>query len=284
MTKSELLHKVTARFKGYPVYSKPLAWTGKEITHHQWIFIIGCYNSGTTLLDQILSAHSKVSGLPDEGVMLTDQLPRPEDFNWRRMWWKCEEEIDNYTFENQPNSRTIKNHWSHFYDLTKPYLVEKSISNIYRLAFFDKEFQPAYFVHIVRNGYAVAEGIQRKVNIMKNNPFFAQKKYPIEYCAMQWVKSLQKVEEKKANLSNFLEIKYEDFTANPKKVVNEIYDFVGLEHVEDDFFKRSFKVHEKENLITNMNVNSFKRLAKEDIRIINKIAGEYLEKYNYKLL
>lgn len=284
MTKLEFLHKVTARYKGYNFYSKPLAWTGKDIQNHQWIFIIGCYNSGTTLLDQILSAHNKISGLPDEGVMLTDQLPRPEDFNWRRMWWKCEEEIEEYSLKNKMSAKTIKNHWSHFYDLNKPYLVEKSISNTYRLPFFNKNFQPAFFVHIVRNGYAVAEGIRRKVKIMEKNPLYGQKEYPIEYCAVQWMKSLQKVEEEKSGLSNYLEIKYEDLTANPGKVVNQIYDFVGLEHIGDDFFKNSFKIHEKESAITNMNANSFKHLSKEDKKVINNVAGEYLKKYNYELI
>ena len=283
MTKLEFLHKITTRFKGNPIFTKLLAWTGKKVPNHQWIFIIGCYNSGTTLLDQILSAHKDISGLPDEGVMLTDKLPRPEDFNWRRMWWKCEEEMVNSTVKNETSAKTIKKHWSHFYDLNKPYLVEKSISNTCRLPFINKNFQPAFFIHIVRNGYAVAEGIRRKAEIMEQNPIYGQKAYPIEYCAMQWVKSLQRVEEEKCQLSNFLEIKYEDLTDNPGKVVNEIYDSLGLEHIGDEFFSSSFKVHEKESGITNMNSRSFKRLSKKDIMEINEVAGEYLKKYNYKL-
>ena len=284
MTKSEFLHKVTARYKNFRLYSKPLAWTGKDIANHKWIFIVGCYNSGTTLLDQILSSHPKISGLPDEGVMLTDQLPRPEDFNWRRMWWKCEEELKGAFSNNTMSAKIIRNHWSHFYELEKPFLLEKSISNTCRLPFFYKNFQPAYFIHIIRNGYAVAEGIQRKAKIMEKNPMRAKDKYPIEDCAMQWVRSLQKVEEEKTHLSNYLEIKYEDFTADPTVATNKIYDFLGLERVNEQFFATSYKVHEKESAITNMNTNSLRRLSKEDILIINEVAGDYFKKYNYEIL
>ena len=77
MTNLEFLHKVTARLRHNKIWSEILSRTGKRLKNKNWIFITGCYNSGTTLLNQILSTHSRISGLPDEGVMLTDQLVRP---------------------------------------------------------------------------------------------------------------------------------------------------------------------------------------------------------------
>ncbi len=83
MTLEELKHKVTTRLRKNVIFSKMLRFSGTEIENKKWVFIIGCYNSGTTLLNEILASHPKISGLPDEGVMLTDQLVKPEDFNWR---------------------------------------------------------------------------------------------------------------------------------------------------------------------------------------------------------
>lgn len=33
----------------------------------KWLFVVGCYNSGTTLLAEMLSRHPNISGLPTEG-------------------------------------------------------------------------------------------------------------------------------------------------------------------------------------------------------------------------
>src|SRR5688572_13607291 len=91
--KKPFLVRIVTRFRGNPLLSAILNLKGRNLDSKKWVFILGCYNSGTTLLDQILSLHPEISGLKDEGVMLTDCLKRPEDFGWRRMWWKCEDQM-----------------------------------------------------------------------------------------------------------------------------------------------------------------------------------------------
>jgi hypothetical protein len=51
-----------------------------------WIFIIGCYNSGTILLEQIIRQHPAIAGLPDEGQFLTDALITPKSVGVPRLW------------------------------------------------------------------------------------------------------------------------------------------------------------------------------------------------------
>lgn len=284
MTKLEFLHKVTARLKYNPVWAEILNKTGNTLENKRWIFITGCYNSGTTLLDQILATHPEISGLPDEGVMLTDQLVRPEDFGWRRLWSECENEMESSTRNQQKNAVRIKKHWSHFYDSEKDYLLEKSISNTTRLDFFNENFRPAWFIHIVRNGYAVAEGIHRKAEVMEGNPFIQEGKYPYPLCAKQWVRSLQVFEEHKKKLQNVIEVKYEELAENPSEVVNGILKTMGLKKFPEDYFDKSFTIHEKNSKIKNMNTSSFKRLEAKDVKAINEVAGRYLNTYGYKLL
>ena len=283
MTVKELLHRIMARYKYNPLYSKLSELTGKNILDKKWVFIIGCYNSGTTLLDQILASHPDISGLPDEGVMLTDQLSRPEDYGWRRMWYKCHDKM-NYTIKGKKiNPVKTKKHWSHFYDLNKPFLLEKSISNTTRLDFLNTHFTPVYFIHIVRNGYAVAEGIRRKAAVMPENLQFNEGKYPIELCAQQWVSSLKAVEKFKPKASNLLEIKYEDLCDDPLKVTNEICDFLKIESFTSDFLHHKFSIHEKSSNIVNMNERSFKKLTSADFHKINELCKPNLEHNNYKI-
>ena len=278
---SSFFQKVTARFRKNPAYSYILEKAGNDLVNKKWIFIVGCYNSGTTLLNQILADHPQISGLPDEGVMLTDQLVKPEDFGWRRMWYKCEGDMESAGPKSESVS-TLKRHWSHFYE-DKEFLIEKSISNTCRIPFFEENFKPAYFIHIVRNGYAVAEGIQRKAAIIPGNPYSNLEKYPIELCINQWVRSLDVVESHKNKVNHFLEISYEAMTENPQVVLQEIADFIGVKSFEKDYFKSSFLVHEKESKIRNMNSNSFKRLSDEDFSTINQLAKNHLLKHGYKL-
>lgn len=283
MTKLDFLHRVTARLKYNPIWAEILNQSGKSLENKNWIFITGCYNSGTTLLDQILATHPDISGLPDEGVMLTDQLVRPEDFGWRRLWSECENEMESSSRNQKKNSDRIKKQWSHFYDLRKTFLLEKSISNSTRLKFFNEEFRPAWFIHIVRNGYAVAEGIHRKAVIFEDNPYYNKGKYPYSMCAKQWVRALEVFEENTQELQNVIEIKYEDLAENPAEIVNSILVKIGLEQFPEDYFEKSFTIHEKKSQIKNMNPSSFKRLGENDLKEINEVAGSYLTKYGYKI-
>ncbi len=281
MTKTEILHKTTARLKGNPLWAFFLKITGKPIKQKKWIFIVGCYNSGTTLLDQILADHPEISGLPDEGVMLTNQLKRPEDFGWQRMWSECEDQITE-TFQSM-DANIVKKHWSHFYDLRKEFLLEESISNALRIPFLVNNFQPPFFIHIIRNGYAVAEGIHRKAEILPENPLSNQNKYSLRMCAEQWVRSLKVIEENRTLMKNFVEISYESFSEEPEKTLKKITAFLNIKDFSEEYFNNSFAVHEKQSTIKNMNQNGFERLTVADLMEINSIAKEYLIKYGYEI-
>lgn len=278
-----LLHRLTARYRHNKFFSSALKFTGKQLDNKKWIFIIGCYNSGTTLLNEILASHPEISGLPDEGVMLTSELVKPEDFGWRRMWWKCEVEMENSPINLNKKSETIKKHWSHFYK-DKNLLVEKSISNVCRIPFLNENFKDAYFIHIVRNGYAASEGIRRKAEIMPGNQFYGSKHYPMDICIRQWTKTLDNIEEQKNNMPNYLEISYEALTEDTQVTFNKITKFIDVPKFQEDFLSKSFAIHGKQSEIKNMNENSFKKLSREDISTINSIAENHLINKGYSLL
>jgi hypothetical protein len=282
--RKSLLHRITARLRKNSIYARLLAISGRPLTEKKWIFIIGCYNSGTTLLDQILASHDLISGLPDEGVMLTNQLKRPEDLGWRRMWWKCEDQLAVAGENPAQIAITIQRHWSNFYDTKKPYVLEKSIANTCRISFFEQHFNSPYFIHIVRNGYAVAEGIHRKATIMDENPLRPLGHYPMEYCIRQWMRSLQVIERDVSGLKNFLQIRYEDLAECPGDTLKNVLTFLNLPPINKDLHNQRFSIHRNFSTIKNMNDDSIARLTEKDIAQINAIAGDTLIRYGYPIL
>lgn len=254
---------------------------GRDPKPERWIFIIGCYNSGTTILASLLNTHPAVCGLRTEGAFLTDSLPYPEMFGWPRMWCKCIKDIRlGMDSAEGKRAQRIKKHWSLWVPEKAPNVVEKTVSNAARMLFLQKYFKPAYFIYIVRNGYAVSAGIRQKANLKrwKNSEYNI---YPIELCAEQWRVSDELVQKDRLNIKNFLQISYEEFTENSKSVVRQITDFLGISPMLDKTLDQGWVVHGERSAIQNMNKKSLDRLTKEDIRKIKRVCHSRLGRYGY---
>lgn len=256
------------------------ARTGRVLQPSKWVFVVGCYNSGTTLLVNLLDTHPSLAALPREGVELTDRLPRPEEFGYPRLWHRCLEQLE---ISDAPSSASraerIKKQWSHFID-DDQLIVEKSPANLTRLAFLQAHFQPAYFIYIVRNGYAVAEGIRRKADLAAwGNREMDQ--YPIDECARQWVAADEALATNANSLQNLLCLSYEDLTADPARVLTQVSDFLEVASFAGDLAERSWQVHRNSAKIADMNQDSLARLSAEDTAKIQHVAKATLEKYGY---
>ncbi|HYX07138.1 MAG TPA: sulfotransferase [Bacteroidales bacterium] len=249
-----------------------------------WIFIFGCYNSGTTLLNHILSGHPEISGLKGEGVDYTKYLEKPEDYYWPRMWLKCEKEM--LVDEKKWVEEKIKKDWLIYHDVSRKYLIEKSVSNTSRIEWFKEHFNNPTFIGMIRNGYAVVEGIRRRTKgkLPHKNPFYRENEYPLELCIKQWVRSNELIYKHFKNYNNSVLIKYEDLTNNPEKELNKIYKLLKINNV-DLKSDINFNFHNKKySKIKNMNIASINNLDEYDIKLINKMAGQELLKYNYEVI
>jgi hypothetical protein len=220
--------------------------------------------------------------LPNEGAFLTDSLPYPERFGWPRMWCRCLEDV---RLEPGPDgaerAERIKRQWSVWYPKEAANLVEKTISNAARMPFLEAYFQPAYFINIVRNGYAVAAGIRRKANLRRWGSSY--ERYPIELCAEQWRTTDEIVERDRHAVGRFLQIYYEDLTAEPSAVMKQITDFLGLPPMPSDVWSLEWHIHEVTSTIQNMNERNLDELTRDDLRSISieDIAGVTLQKHGY---
>ncbi len=245
----------------------------------KWLFLVGCYNSGTTLLADILGRHPDISGLPTEGHFITDQFVKDYEVGLPRMWAGREELFRLTEDDVGPDPIRIKKEWGMRLDLHKSVLLEKSPPNSVRTRWLNRHFSPAYFVAIVRNGYAVAEGISRK-----GAPKHLRDGWPVEQSAWQWRRTNEVLEEDAPYIQNFMWLKYEDLVRDPLTELNRITSFVGLRPFKTFDPRKDFSIHERKESLKDLNAESIRHLTPEQVILINSVAKESLERYGYTLL
>jgi len=244
-----------------------------------WVFLVGCYNSGTTLLAEILGQHPEISALPTEGHFITDEFVKDYDIGLPRMWVKREDIFCLTEDDEGPDPLRLQKEWGMRLDLRKPVLLEKSPPNAAKTRWLQKHFENAHFVGIVRNGYAVSEGISRKAE-----PRHLADGWPIEMSAYQWKRSNEILIRDAEYLKKFIWVKYEDLAADTLGTLNKIAEFIGVARFEGNELGRSWKIHERDEAIRDMNEASIAKLQPGDIEAINQVAGNLLTSFGYKLL
>jgi len=258
------------------------AWKKDE---HRWIFIMGCNNSGTSLLYNILGEHPQIGKVATESVNLskvwpsyiTNVLPSSLKSGYNRAWTERPDifhltEKDAHIDENR-----LRYDWLNVVKVHKRldrlYLLEKTTENACRSRWLQKVFPNSYFIGIVRNGYAVAEGLRRNTG------------YPIERCARHWNAANKIMSDDSKLLNNIKLIKYEDLAEEPKKILSEIADFLKIDG--RPFVELADKAWGTQNIygkpmeIRNLNQASMDKISKQDMDIVAKEAAEMLKYFGY---
>ena len=78
----------------------------------KWVFLVGCYNSGTTLLAEILGKHPSISALPTEGHFITDQFVKDYEIGLPRMWVEREDIFRLNENDEGPDSYRLTKEWA----------------------------------------------------------------------------------------------------------------------------------------------------------------------------
>lgn len=242
-----------------------------------WLFIVGCYNSGTTLLSELLGHHPSISALPTEGHFITDQFIKDFDIGLPRMWVEREDLFCLNENDEGPDHIRLMKEWAMRLDCSKPVLLEKSPPNSAKTRWLQKNFPNAHFVGILRDPYAVSEGITRK-----GNPTIRKEGWPIEMSAYQWKRSNEILLDDSKHLKNFMWVKYEDLASDTENTLNKITSFCGIEDFQHLEKGKSWSIHERNEQIRNMNPESISRLHQGQIETITKVAADSIEKFGYK--
>ncbi len=147
------------------------------------------------------------------------------------------------------------------------------------MRWLQKHFENAHFIGIMRNGYAVAEGITRKAD-----PKHLIDSWPIEMSAYQWKRSNEVMQQDAEHLKKFMWINYEDLAEDTAATLNKITNFIGIDDFQAFESDRNWSIHERNEQVRNMNNESISRLSKQQIETINDVAGDMLDEFGYPRL
>ncbi|MBV7380168.1 sulfotransferase family protein [Maritimibacter dapengensis] len=249
----------------------------------RWLFIGGCYNSGTTILREMLGAHPEIGTLPREGVELTSVFPDIEQGGWQRMWHRNADLTDLSHADPKTLARQAARDWAPWWPNGKRVFLEKSIIHGAWMPVLEAGFENCRFVGVVRNGLCAAEGIRRRAHPSGNAADeLGANTYPIEEAAAQWVASNQRLLEDREKVSNFLEIRYEDLTADPIATLVRLFRFVGVdEHAARDLGGGVIAVGKRRFTIRDDNPASIARLTSSDRAAHRDVAGPMMVKLGY---
>ncbi len=229
---------------------------------HPWCFIVGCNNSGTTLLHDLLAKAPDVSALRHEGQVYTRAIPRAERRGHERVWSEFLDELRLDASDSFAAAPRLIHDWMRAYHpRPKNWLLEKTTANAVRMPWLQEIFPTAHFIAVVRNGYAVSEGIKRKGH------------KEVGRAAKHWAAVNQIVLRDAAVLGRFLLVRYEDITRKPDQTLQRICQFLGWSDYCIDF-SRSMR---------DQNPRSFARLTSSEVETIRREAEVLLDEFGYSI-
>ncbi|HFD80774.1 MAG TPA: sulfotransferase [Gammaproteobacteria bacterium] len=250
------------------------------------VFIVGCGRSGTTILGSSLSRHPRI-------VYLNEP---------RRLWFAAYPEADIWTekaaerggrmvlteADVDPAKSRVLHGLFHQVMVNNGggLLVEKNPINNFRLSFIREIFPDARFVHIVRNGRAVARSIARKAGSAAGG-WFGRDGYKwkqLVQCAeaqpetaglaaicssdyekglLEWRLSVEAVRRFLCRIPSAAscELSYDELVTSPVDTVNRVLRFIGMtEHAEVTGFVATSIFHRDEDMRTS-------KLSEKELRI-----------------
>jgi len=243
---------------------------------HRWVFIIGCNNSGTSLLQRLLELTGGVSTFAAEGQLYTRAVRRDRKRGYSRVWSEYLEELRLGRADSLRQAPRLVHDWmNNLPRPIRPVIVEKTPANAARTEWLQKVFPNACFIGLVRNGYAVSEGIRRKAQ------------QPIDSGARHWSAVNRLMLTTAAGLDRYLEVRYEELADRPAATMSRICEFIGIDNGMAEGAAGRGESQARDAMTTvfgpvhNCNQETIERLSNVDISIITAQAGEMLDFFGY---
>jgi len=282
------------------------------------IIVIGTGRSGSTIFHRVFSQYNKLAGLsvfannspgnfkkhklfmrgidlPILGPVLLEKYTVHEGYNFWDYYIKGFSTPCRDLTEEDLSIRSklkIISAMSNLLSNSRDRLLLK-ITGWPRITFLKSIFPDAKFIHILRDGRAVANSLinidfwwgwrgpsnwrwgelkeEYKSEWLKHNKSF------VALAAIEWKIILDALELTKKTLdnNNFLEIKYEDLCANPIDEFNKVFKYSELE------FTPKFKKIIMNTDFKNTNYKWKTELNNKQKTILEDVLRDYLVKYNY---
>ncbi|MGC9453706.1 MAG: class I SAM-dependent methyltransferase [Phycisphaerae bacterium] len=234
-----------------------------EAVDTTYLFVLCPPFSGSTVLWKLLATSPAVSALPGEGQF----LPQVSDWMAPRRWDP----------DKQMPWDKIQREWDRIWDPGLPIHLEKSPAHIVRAEQIERHFEPAAFVAMVRNPYALCQGLT------------ARQGRSATTAAEMWVKWARYQMHNIRNLRRVLFFTYEELTEKPAEVAGRLVEFLPeLQRLDHDGTFSVFSVLGRSSRkIRNLNQPKIDMLSGEYVRQVNEVLGrneDVMRFFGYELL
>jgi len=196
----------------------------EEMRAKQYLFVGGLHRSGTTVLGRILGQNPACSGFfdtgakMDEGQFLQDVYPPDTAYGSSGVFGF---DARAHLTEDSPlatpeNAARLLEQWSGHWDLSKPWLVEKTPGNLLMARYLRAVAPDSAFVFITRHPVAVALATHR----------WSEVSLPV--MIEHWLHAHRLMWQDLATLDRWVVVKYEALVADPAARMADIAEAVGL--------------------------------------------------------
>lgn len=250
-----------------------------EPEDHRLIFVGGLHRSGTTLLFETIRAHPVVSGFEfpggaereHEGQFHQSVFPtarRGEGPGYFALDDRAHLD-ETSKLVTEANARKLFKEWARHWDLSKPYLLEKSPQNLVRTRFLQRLFPVTYFLMMIRHPVAVSLAtmkwmgwprhvvapVEKGAQQYKVRPstrddhaaFYESEQLYTESMLYtlfsNWTMAHETYMADIVHLDNCLTVRYEDLIAQPQKSLESVCDFLGVDRADPP--ERLFQNHNR---------------------------------------
>ena len=190
-----------------------------------FVFIGGAGRSGTTLLRAMLDAHPRVACGPELKLV-------PIICALRDQWWSTMgNDLTAAGLDEQKLDAAVRAFVTTLLqgmvpDPTATRIAEKTPHNLLHMAMLGRLFPRARFVHIIRDGRAVAASLMRQV--WGDPTTGKQPKMDVASGARYWAQVIQTVRQQAAEVpGRYLELRYEDLVREPRATMETLMAFLG---------------------------------------------------------
>ncbi len=176
------------------------------------VVVLGAARSGTTWLHRMLSAHPQLAGtetgetwlFPDIAPLWTTKIRQSagETVVVGALREFCDELLVGLLSEARGAT----------------HVCEKTPATVWRLPMMARVFPDAYYVHVVRDG--------RDAVLSMAHSGFADG--DLTAAARTWVDAVNRVRQGSSALPNFREVRYEQLFDDPRELVGQLWDWIGL--------------------------------------------------------
>jgi hypothetical protein len=197
------------------------------------IFLVGSPRSGTSLAVDLFGTHPEVANWSEAGRL------------WDPVDYRNPEADHHWPAERATPAQIARLHrWCEWYRCKegKARFVNKHPRNSVRIGYLRRVFPDARFIHVIRDGRAVAASIRTQV---RSRPRRAAQPLggfcrppgwrslmrgdPVEENALVWRAIVRHVRQEGARLgADYREVRYETLCAEPRRVYAELFGFAGL--------------------------------------------------------